>query len=261
MNTLPKPIDVNLYDFARALRQGDNPILNFRVLPPKFKNEPKPKKEDLAQFEKAKVPFFAWRQSLLDPYGVKAAPFNEALSLDLLKDAKHPTIRKIARTNAGADARAVYFVVNQGGQTKEDIRQVTAFFIEYDDLALEEQYEKVMALPIPPHIIVKTKSSLHCYWLAVETTTTDEWEAVQRTFIVGANSDPAIKDLPRLMRIPGFDHTTFDFDTGQVARVPVTCLKFDVGERLTAARGLRSSDRPATRSARFVLAARIVRLL
>jgi hypothetical protein len=77
-----------------------------------------------------------------------------------------------------------------------------------------------MALPIPPHIIVRTRSSLHCYWLADETTTIEQWEAVQRTFIVYANSDPTIKDLPRVMRVPGFDHTTFDFETAQVSRVP-----------------------------------------
>lgn len=251
---LPEPINVPLYDFARAFRFGDNPIFNFRVLSPKLKNAPKPTKEELAQFDGAKVPYFAWLQSLLDPYGVKSAPFKENLALNLLNGPKHSTIRKLTRTNGSPDSRAVYYVVNQGGQTKDEIVQITAFFIEYDDLSLEEQYAKVMALPIPPNIIVKTRSSLHCYWLAVEATTIEQWEAVQRTFIVSANSDPTIKDLPRVMRVPGFDHTTFDFETGQVSRVSVTVLKFDVGERLTAEQMLAmlaQSGQPAVSKAEF----------
>jgi hypothetical protein len=147
---LPAPMAVNLYDFARASRFGANPVFNFRILPPKFKNALRPTKEDLAQFEGAKVPYFAWLQAMLDPYGVRSAPFNEQLSLDLLNRAKPSTLRKIERTNSGPDSRAVYFVVNRGGQKKEDIKQFTAFFIEFDDILLEEQYVKVMGLPIPP---------------------------------------------------------------------------------------------------------------
>lgn len=236
--TLPTPINVSLYDFARAFRFGENPIFNFRVLPPKLKDAPRPTKEDLEPFARAQVPYFAWLQSVLEPYGVQSKPFKENLALSLLNDTKNPIIRKLVRTNAGTDARAIYFVVNQGGQTKEEISQATAFYIEYDDLPLEDQYAKVMALPIVPHIIVKTKSSLHCYWLAAETTTLDQWESVQRTLIVYANSDPTIKDLPRVMRVPGFDHTTFDFAIQQVSRVPVQVLKFDVLERLTSDRML-----------------------
>lgn len=235
MSALPEPINVGLYDFARAFRFGDNPIFNFRVLPPKFNDLRKMTDEDKAQFAGAKVPYFAWLQSMCAPYGVDSRPFKEDLALELLKDPKNPTLRKISRTNAGADARAAYFVVNQGGQKKENIEKFTAFFGEWDDCSLEEQCAKVMSFAIPPHIIIRTRSSLHCYWLAVEPTTAAEWEAVQRTFIVANNSDPAIKDLPRLMRLPGYDHTTFDFEIGQVSRVPVTCLKFDTGERLTAA--------------------------
>lgn len=233
IGALPEPIDVSLYGLARAFRFGDNPIFNFRVLPPKFANLRKPTKEELAQF-RAERAYLDWRQSLLDPYGVKSAPYNKDLALNLFKEAKHKSIRELERINASEDARCPYFVVNQGGQTKEEINQITAFFGEWDDIALEEQYAKVMAFAIPPHIIIKTRSSLHCYWLAVETTTIEQWERVQRTFIVANNSDPAISDLPRVMRLPGFDHTVFDFETGQLSRVPVTCLNFDTGERLTA---------------------------
>lgn len=232
---LPDPITISLPDFLRPFRFGDNPIVSFRILPPKLKNEPKPTKEDLAKFSKAKVPFFAWRQSITEPYGIETRPYTEDVALALVGDVKKGPIRKIIRTNAGQDARAVYFVVNQGGQKKEQIDRFTAFFLEYDDIPILEQYARVKALPIEPHILVKTKASLHCYWLADESTTGEEWDAVQRTFIVYANSDPAIKDRPRVMRVPGFDHTTFDFQTGQVTRVAVELLKFETETRVTAA--------------------------
>jgi len=237
---LPEPIEVSLYDFARAFRFGDNPVFNFRILPPKFKSLQKPTPDELAALKETgeKVPYFAWLRDQLAPYGVKFSPFNQDLALNVLADPKHAALKRIEKTNAGEDSRAVYFVVNQGGQKKENISQITAFFIEFDDIPLEEQWAKVMALPIIPHIVVKTKASLHCYWLAAEATTAAEWEAVQRTFIVFANSDPSISDLPRVMRVPGYDHTTFDFETGQVARVSVTCLKFHTEVRLTAAQML-----------------------
>src|SRR5262245_4054624 len=235
---LPDPINVSLHDFARAFRFGAGPVFNFRVLQPKLANIKKPTKEDLAPFAKAKVPYFAWLQSALEPYGVDSRPFNRDVGLEALTDDKNKAIQKLRRTNAGPESRAVYFVVNQGGQEKKDIKQFTAFFGEWDDVSIEEQYARVMSFAIAPHVVIKTRSSLHCYWLAVEETTQAEWESVQRTFIVANNSDPSICDLPRVMRVPGFDHTTFDFETGQVSRVPVTCLKFDTGERIPAAQML-----------------------
>jgi P4 family phage/plasmid primase-like protien len=231
---LPEPLDVSLYDFAKAFRFGDNPIFNFRVLPPKLKNLRKPTKDDLHPFSKQKVPYFAWLQSVLAPYGVRSTPCNEALALTLLQAEKNSTVQKMRRINGGADSRAVYFIVNQGGTKKEDIQQVTAFFNEDDELSLEEQYRRAVSWSIPPNIIVKTRSSLHCYWLALEGTSINRWEAVQRTFTVYGNSDTTLTDLPQLMRVPGFDHTTFDFETGQVSRVPVTLLKFDIEQRHTA---------------------------
>jgi len=235
MSTLPNPIDISLHDFARAFRFGVNPLFNFRTLPPKFKNLAPRTEDEKERFKKAKRPYEAWLQSRCEPYGVDAYSHNRDLALDLLQDEKkRDTLKEIRRANREADASAVYFVVNQGGQKKADIKQFTAFYGEWDDIPLEEQWARVMALPIPPHVINKARASLHFYWLADEETTAEEWLTVQRTLIVMCGSDMAICDLPRVMRVPDYDHTTLDFETGEMSRVGVTCLKFDTGERLSA---------------------------
>jgi putative DNA primase/helicase len=61
--------------------------------------------------------------------------------------------------------RGVFFVVNGGGHTDEEITTVNAQFVEMDTGSFEEQQAKIDAFKLPPSIIVKTRKSLHCYWL------------------------------------------------------------------------------------------------
>jgi len=61
--------------------------------------------------------------------------------------------------------RGVYFVVNYGGQEDSQIERINAQFMECDDLPLEEQLAKIKEFPLEPSLIVKTRKSLHCYWL------------------------------------------------------------------------------------------------
>ncbi|WP_373482660.1 hypothetical protein [Acetobacterium sp.] len=64
-----------------------------------------------------------------------------------------------------ADRQGIFFVVNPGGPRDDAIVDVTAHFVEADDLPLTEQYESLLAFPLAPSIIVKTRKSLHSYWL------------------------------------------------------------------------------------------------
>jgi energy-coupling factor transporter ATP-binding protein EcfA2 len=233
--TLPEPLNITAGQVVSAIYGEGNKPAGIRVLPSKFKNLPKPTKEDLAEYSAEKVPFFAWLQATVSPYGIDSRPYKTEIACERLADEKDPIVKKLRKTNTGAEARCPYFVPNGGGQKKEQITDFNAFFFEIDDKPLEEQWALAMSLPIAPHIIIATKSSLHCYWLAKQGTTGEEWDTVERTLIISLNSDPTIRDRSRVMRLPGYDHTTFDYATGKVSRVPVTVRKFDVDARITAA--------------------------
>lgn len=235
VTNLPDAIEVSAAQVVAAIYGGDSKVAGIRVLPAKFKNLPKPTKEDLAEYSDAKVPFFAWLQATVSPYGVDSRPYKKEIACQRLADEKDSDVKQLRKTNASADARGIYFVVNGGGQKKDKIADFNAFFFEFDDLPLDKQWALAMSLPIVPHIIIATRASLHCYWLAKEGTTGDEWDTVQRTLIVALGSDPTIKDRSRVMRLPGYDHTTFDYATGETTRVLVTVRKFDVDARIAAA--------------------------
>jgi len=61
--------------------------------------------------------------------------------------------------------RGIFFVVNTGGQTDQEIIRINAQFVECDDLPLEEQLAQINAFPLEPSIVVRTRKSLHTYWL------------------------------------------------------------------------------------------------
>ena len=61
--------------------------------------------------------------------------------------------------------RGIFFVVNFGGHEDSQITRINAQFVENDSLSIEDQLEKIKSFPLPPSIIVRTKKSLHTYWL------------------------------------------------------------------------------------------------
>lgn len=103
------------------------------------------------------------------------------------------------------DNYGVFFVVNGGGQKKEDVKITRAHFIEMDEGSFEEQAEKINNCPLEPSIVIKTRKSLHCYWL-VDCGDIGLFEKIQNRMIAYFGSDPAVKDPSRVMRLPGFYH-------------------------------------------------------
>ena len=97
----------------------------------------------------------------------------------------------------------VFFTVNQTnglGRTTQHIKSVRSVFIDLDGAPLPDTFE------LQPHIIVNTsKGKYHCYWLVNDMplpTFTLYQEALAKKY----NSDPVVKDLPRVMRVAGFFH-------------------------------------------------------
>lgn len=108
----------------------------------------------------------------------------------------HP-LAEINRKGAG-----VFVVINDGGQTKNEITRVRAVFADTDGAPLEP----ILAAGIKPHIISESSpGKWHVYWLVADFPL-DKFGLVQMAIAEKFGTDPAVKDLPRVMRLPGFYH-------------------------------------------------------
>jgi putative DNA primase/helicase len=115
--------------------------------------------------------------------------------------------------------RGVFFVVNYGGHEDGEITRINCHFVENDTLPLEEQYKKLMDFPLKPSIIVKTKKSLHGYWL-IKDGTIQLFREVQRKLAQHFQGDKSIINESRVLRLPGFFHC-------KEAPYKVECIKFN----------------------------------
>jgi hypothetical protein len=154
----------------------------------------------------------------------------------------------------------VYFVVNSGtGESKrlvlgvyarrskkdetpewtqyvedQDIGRFNAFFIEGDSKSIDEQMMELERCPISPSIVVITRKSVHAYWLCAPSITIIEWIEIQARLIAYFGSDASIKNPPRVMRLPGLDHLSYDATNQTMARKRVEVARFNPEQRFTA---------------------------
>ena len=104
-----------------------------------------------------------------------------------------------------ARGAGVFFMVNEGdgrGRKAANVRRVRALFVDLDGSPLEP----VEAAPLRPHAIVESSSGRwHAYW-RVKDCPLDRFKPLQQALATRFNGDPKVCDLPRVMRVPGFDH-------------------------------------------------------
>ena len=123
--------------------------------------------------------------------------------------------------------RGIFFVVNSGGHTDEEITRINAQFVEMDTGSFEEQQEKINAFTLPPSIIVKTRKSLHCYWL-MKDAEVSKFREIQLRLVKEFAGDSMCQNESRCMRIPGFYHSKQE-------PVLVECIKFEPQIKYTQA--------------------------
>lgn len=123
--------------------------------------------------------------------------------------------------------RGIYFVINYGGHEDADISRINAQFMECDDVSLEEQLARIQAFPLEPSLIVKTRKSLHCYWL-MKKAAVERFRHIQRKLIAQFGADPACVNESRVFRLPGFFHCKEE-------PIMVECIKFNPELRYTQA--------------------------
>ena len=113
-----------------------------------------------------------------------------------------PTIAKEQNTERG-----LYFVVNGGGQKDEDVQTCRAFFAEWDDRPIEDQ-EKLWEAKgfLSPTFQVKTRKSVHCYWVLDQPIPAEEWRILQTSLVNALDADRSIKNPSRVLRVAGAWH-------------------------------------------------------
>ncbi|WP_052128916.1 DUF3987 domain-containing protein [Neosynechococcus sphagnicola] len=116
-----------------------------------------------------------------------------------------------------AQSYGVYFVVNAGGQTDQDVQCCRAIFYEHDNLdkALSASMHKELELPEPTIQVDTGGKSVHSYWLLKEPCPVQDWRALQTDLLEFADGDRQLKNPSRVMRLAGFIHP----GTGQQATI------------------------------------------
>ncbi len=103
---------------------------------------------------------------------------------------------------AGAGVFVTINKTNGKGRTAEHITRVRAVFVDLDGSPLWP----VLDAGLEPHIVVQSSPGRwHAYWL-VDDCSLEQFKNIQRALAARFNSDMAVNDLPRVMRLPGFIH-------------------------------------------------------
>lgn len=147
--------------------------------------------------------------------------------------------KEIERWNR--EGLGLYLTINAGGSKKADIEECRAIFYEHDDMPKEEQIDlwKSLGLPEPTFQIDTGGRSIHSYWVFVKRIATGDWSyqvdkkwyGLQADLIAHAGADTALVDLPRVMRLAGCWHVTYDVDTHESYATGQTVIIHASGKR------------------------------
>lgn len=105
---------------------------------------------------------------------------------------------------ANEDGCGVYVVVNEGGQTKAEIKRVRAVFADSDRAGAD--LSPILGCGLDPHLVVESsRGKWHAYWI-VDDLPLEKFEGVQLSIAAEFDTDASVHDLPRVMRLAGFYH-------------------------------------------------------
>lgn len=129
-----------------------------------------------------------------------------------------PLSTEEARKDLNDKGYDAYFTVNgfkgEPNAKKERCTSLNAFFVDIDGRKDADELEKIKE-KLSPTFIIETKRGHHIYWLLDEViykneVTDDEWnaavaqwEAIELSIVTALKGDPVVKDLTRILRVPG----------------------------------------------------------
>lgn len=109
-----------------------------------------------------------------------------------------PTLEALNERGAG-----VFVTVNATdlkGRREENITGLRALFVDADGVKLPTSWR------LEPSIIIESKRGQHAYWLLHPDEPLELFTGAQMQLASVLGTDPKVKDLPRVMRLPGFKH-------------------------------------------------------
>jgi P4 family phage/plasmid primase-like protien len=106
---------------------------------------------------------------------------------------------------------------NGHGIRGKDVDRIRSFFVDDDTDHLQPD-----AMPLEPSIVVRSKRGHHFYWLTSNGVHKNNFGPTQRALAEKYQTDPSIKNLNRVMRIPGFLH-----NKGEPYLVEMECVKVE----------------------------------
>jgi putative DNA primase/helicase len=127
--------------------------------------------------------------------------------------------------------RNVYVGINprtrEGGGTAADVACFRCIFVDWDDCGEEEARRRIKAAGLPePTVLVHSGHGIHAYSRLTEPITDPAlWQRLQCGLIKALDSDPVVKDPPRIMRLPGFENVK------RKPYVPCRIIEIDASRR------------------------------
>lgn len=126
----------------------------------------------------------------------------------------HGTLEEHAYTLAllNADGAGIFVMINEGDgkahpgkktcRTNDNVVRIRSVFVDLDGSPLTP----ILDAPLQPQIIVESSTGKwHAYWLTADTKL-GEFKQLQQSLAHKYAGDPAVCDLARVMRLPGFYH-------------------------------------------------------
>jgi hypothetical protein len=115
------------------------------------------------------------------------------------------TLEWLSRQGAG-----IFVCINKinptGRRTKENVIALRAYFADFDRLNPATIKSNLRSFRLMPHVTVKSSpGKWHVYWF-IDGAPLEEFTSTQERLAAVLGSDPIVKDLPRVMRLPGFLH-------------------------------------------------------
>lgn len=130
------------------------------------------------------------------------------------------------------DGAGVYVTVNRTDLTGRKTHCITSVRAVFADI--DQQVEEAdLSFPIKPHLVVETSPKRwHAYWL-VKDLAKEDFKAMQQAIALSLGSDPAVCDLPRVMRLPGYIHQKGEPFLSRIASANTELLPYSKEELIT----------------------------
>ena len=117
---------------------------------------------------------------------------------------------KIESLNTPTKRMGVFIVVNEtdgAGRKAENIKRIRALFVDADAPDQVQRCEKAFSdAGLAPSAVIQSSPGKAHYYFAVDDVVIDQFKPLQQALIQKLGTDVAVKDISRVMRLPGTLH-------------------------------------------------------